>query len=307
MNNIKVSVIIPVYNTEMFIHETLLCILNQTLKEIEIIIVNDGSTDNSLPIIQELAKNDNRIQIYSQKNQGQSTARNIGIKKAHGEYLYFMDSDDILDTDTLECCYRECNSRKADLLFFDADILNPKNNYPLTLSYHRTQYTDAEQNYTGPEIVNLQLKTGAYRASVCLNLIQKKYLDRIGLTFYPGIIHEDELFTAQLYLQAQKVICIPRAFFKRRLRDDSTMTRKFSRRNIDCYFTVAQQLLRFADNQKTEIKNIVDTLLKKMLNAAVYNSHKLPFHDRLQVCSTCLRYYRHYIHIKTLAVLWLKK
>ena len=94
---IKVSVVIPVYNTEKYVREAVESIMNQTLRELEIIIINDGSTDNSLQVVEELAAADSRIQVYSQANQGGSVARNAGIARAYGKYIYFMDSDDYLD------------------------------------------------------------------------------------------------------------------------------------------------------------------------------------------------------------------
>ena len=90
----KVSVIIPVYNVEKYLKQCLDSVVNQTLKDIEIICVNDGSTDNSLEILEEYAQKDNRIIIISQENQGQSVARNIALEKATGEYVGFVDSDD---------------------------------------------------------------------------------------------------------------------------------------------------------------------------------------------------------------------
>src|SRR5690349_18213271 len=106
--DIKVSVIIPVYNTDEYLREAVNSIRNQTLQDLEIIIINDGSTDRSTQIINELANEDKRIKIYTQKNSGQSVARNMGIKMASGKYLYFMDSDDILDCYALETCYSKC-------------------------------------------------------------------------------------------------------------------------------------------------------------------------------------------------------
>ena len=97
----KVSVIIPIYNTALYLSEALDSICNQTLKEIEIILVNDGSTDNSLEIIREYSLRDNRITYFSQPNQGQGVARNLGLSHAVGKYIYFMDSDDILSIETL--------------------------------------------------------------------------------------------------------------------------------------------------------------------------------------------------------------
>lgn len=108
---IKVSVVIPVYNTEKYVREAVESIMNQTLRELEIIIINDGSTDNSLQVAEELAAADSRIQVYSQTNRGLSMARNAGITHAHGRYIYFMDSDDLLEKDAMELCYSKCEEK----------------------------------------------------------------------------------------------------------------------------------------------------------------------------------------------------
>ena len=89
-NEIKVSVVIPVYNTEKYVRQAVESVMYQSLKELEIIVVDDGSTDKSLSIVEKLGDTDKRIQIYTQANQGQSIARNRGISHAHGEYIYFM-------------------------------------------------------------------------------------------------------------------------------------------------------------------------------------------------------------------------
>ena len=101
----KVSIIIPIYNTAPFLRQTLDSICNQSLKELDIILINDGSTDESPNIIEEYVRKDNRIKHLTQPNQGQSVARNNGLQLAKGKYIYFMDSDDILDTDALKKCY----------------------------------------------------------------------------------------------------------------------------------------------------------------------------------------------------------
>ena len=93
----KVSVVIPVYNTADYLRETLNSICDQTLKELEIILLNDGSTDDSMSIIEDFAARDSRIQYHVQPNQGLSVARNQAMRYATGKYIYFMDSDDILD------------------------------------------------------------------------------------------------------------------------------------------------------------------------------------------------------------------
>ena len=119
----KVSVIIPIYNTAAYLPQALESICKQTLKELQIICIDDGSTDESPQIIKKRATLDERIQIISQKNQGQGAARNHGLSYATGEYIYFMDSDDVLATDCLETCYKLCETEDLDYVTFDAEVL----------------------------------------------------------------------------------------------------------------------------------------------------------------------------------------
>ena len=111
----KVSVIIPVYNVEEYLRECLDSVVNQTLKDIEIICVNDGSTDNSLAILEEYAAKDERLRVFTQENQGQSVARNLAMEKARGEYIGFVDSDDWIDLDFYEKLYRAAVKAQADI------------------------------------------------------------------------------------------------------------------------------------------------------------------------------------------------
>lgn len=119
----EVSVIIPIYNTAAYLRKALDSICDQTLKELEIILIDDGSTDGSRGIIEEYAKRDARIRWYAQPNQGLSVARNRGLLHATGKYIYFMDSDDILDTQALRHCHDLCEKRELDFIFFDAKPL----------------------------------------------------------------------------------------------------------------------------------------------------------------------------------------
>lgn len=117
MNSIKVSVIIPVYNIENWIDDCLISLINQTLKEIEIIIINDCSTDNSLNTLQKYSIEDNRITIITnKKNVGLGESRNIGIKKAKGEYIAFVDGDDWAEINYLEKMYNYATSEKVDIV-----------------------------------------------------------------------------------------------------------------------------------------------------------------------------------------------
>lgn len=127
-DKIKVSIIIPIYNARQYLEKCLDSVINQTLKDIEIILIDDGSTDSSLKICQEYAQKDNRITILAQKNQGAGAARNKGLKLAHGQYLSFLDADDIFDSNMLELMYKTAESQKTDIVICDVFHFNNKTN-----------------------------------------------------------------------------------------------------------------------------------------------------------------------------------
>ena len=195
---VKVSIILPVYNVGQYLDETFQSLLNQTLKEIEIIAVNDGSTDHSEEIIKKYVMQDSRISYYYQENQGQSVARNNALKHATGEYIYMMDSDDVLDDpDALSICYDYAEKCKADFIFFDGETLQEEGAMPISWDYHRTQDLEEMKPYSGEFLLNKMLDNSKHNCVVWLLLINRHYLKHIHLSFYPGIIHEDELFTTK--------------------------------------------------------------------------------------------------------------
>lgn len=116
-----ISVIIPVYNAEKYLQQCLNSICSQTLREIEILCIDDGSTDNSLNILQVYAKRDSRIRIFSQENQGAGAARNCGLRNAHGTYLSFLDADDFFEHSMLEKAVDSLEQYNADFVVFNSD------------------------------------------------------------------------------------------------------------------------------------------------------------------------------------------
>lgn len=266
--NIKVSIIIPIYNTEQYIKEAVLSISQQTLKEIEIILINDGSTDSSSKIIETMAQQDARIQIITTKNNGISIARNIGFHIASGEYIYFFDSDDILEQSTLETCYHKCHSQNLDFCFFDGLVIgNIKHPIYHPSFYIHTKNLNENKVYSGKEILNIQLTKDEYRSPVCLNFIKREFLEDIKLTFYPYILHEDELFTFLLYLKANRVSCIKQPFFYRRIRNNSIMTNSYSIKNAINYLTICK-ILSFHVHQYKK-KDIEHKLIQKRINSLI--------------------------------------
>ncbi|MCL1867938.1 MAG: glycosyltransferase [Paludibacter sp.] len=265
MENIKVSIIIPVYNTEKYIEEAINSIINQTLREIEIIVVNDGSTDNSAKILENFAQQDNRIKILThEKNKGQSVARNTGMDIMQGEYIYFFDSDDILELDCLELCYNKSQADDLDFLFFDA-VTFYDNGFisDLKLNYQRTKKI-IPKIYNGVELMKILLNRKIYSDSPCLSFIKTSFIKKNNIKFYPNIVYEDVLFTALLYVQAARVSFIDRNFFRRRIRQGSTMTTKISKERLENYFTIVYELVKFRNS-------LTDKNAKKVVNARLRN------------------------------------
>jgi len=120
LNKVKISIIIPIYNTEKFIEESLFSILSQSIREIEIICVNDGSIDNSKKILQNIALIQNRIILIDQKNKGVSSARNTALKFAVGEYILFLDPDDMFREKALNDLLNIAKKEKVEVIYFDA-------------------------------------------------------------------------------------------------------------------------------------------------------------------------------------------
>jgi len=263
MENIKVSIVIPVYNTEKYLKEAINSIINQTLREIEIIVVNDGSTDNSAQILENFTQQDSRIKLFThEKNKGLSEARNTGIKAVCGEYLYFFDSDDILELDCLGLCYNKSKAEDLDFLFFDALLFYDDKDKTKQKLLNYQRITDLSSGvYSGIEILEILLKKKAYRDTVCLSFIKTSYLNRLNLSFIPGIYHEDVLFSLQLYIEAQRVGFINRSFFYRRMRGNSIMG-KLSIKNIDDMLFIVQKM-------KKQQKNTNNVKLKEVLNIKI--------------------------------------
>ena len=127
MNQPKVSVIIPVYNTEKYLRECLDSVVNQTLKETEIICVDDGSTDESSEILKRFAEKDHRVQVYRTENRGAGAARNEGLKHAKGEYCSFLDADDLFEREMLSRAWEKAEAEQLDLVVFASDNFYSEN------------------------------------------------------------------------------------------------------------------------------------------------------------------------------------
>ena len=298
---VKVSVILPIYNVAPYLDEAFQSILTQTLSDIEIIAVNDGSTDNSQEVIEHYAAQDGRIIAIQQENQGLSGARNTALSYATGEYIYMMDSDDIISApDALYTCYNYAVNHHADFIFFDGDRFFDGGKDCIS-TIKRTHLVEENKKYDGEYLLNLMLEQRNHNSAVWLLFINHKYLKSIGLSFYPGIIHEDELFTTILTLNSNSIYCLKRTFVNHRVRSSSIMGQKYTKRNISCYLTVADELLRF---RRTPI---IHKFLRYTLSKVFYTGHQIPLKEKPSVFWRALRSgYLKYIEWKSTFVFWLK-
>ena len=282
------------YNVAPYLEDAFESVLNQSLKEIEVIAVNDGSTDNSEEIIKRYQQQDSRIIFFSQENKGQSAARNLALRQATGKYIYMMDSDDILSSpDALQICYDYAEKNHADFIFFDREWFSDQG--PIeTLGVHSIQYVEENKRYEGETLLNHLLDTESYNSVVWLLLINHDYLKSTGLTFYEGIIHEDELYTTILMLKSHSIYCLKKILVKHRIHSSSTIGKKFSRRNMDCYLTVADDLLRY------RYAPVIHKFLTYTLSRVFYTGHQISTKDKPAVFWRALKSgYLKYIGLKS--------
>lgn len=277
MESIKVSVIIPVFNTAIYLFDALKSITDQTLSAIEIIAINDGSTDNSAAILAQYASIEPRLKIITfEHNKGVSMSRNAGIAAACGQYVYFFDSDDLLEKDCLEACYKKSVALNIDFLIFDGvSFQHDAFAHGPALHYNLTKHLNNEI-YTGTELLDELNATKSYSCSVCLCFINRAYLSRTRLLFYPGILYEDVLFSLQLYMLAHSVSYIPLPYFRRRMRPNSTMTSQISQKTVNYRFVVCHELIaakaKFTDSRNRkqinlQVRNMMNFLLKNIVKS----------------------------------------
>ena len=220
---VKISVIVPVYNTEKYLKECLDSIVNQTFEDIEIICINDGSSDNSLGILNEYKKSDKRISVVCQENGGLSITRNHGIKLAKGDYIYFIDSDDYLELTALEELYTISKKDDLDILIFK--LINFDDG--TTDKYPSDYYEMESLKYLDGKVFNYEnLGDDIFNFAVSApGKFYKKELIQ-DMEFPQNLIFEDNLFFAEAMLKARRVSFYDKYLYNRRIRKDSITTTK---------------------------------------------------------------------------------
>lgn len=225
MSDVCVTVIVPVYNVEKYIRECLDSLERQTLKGIEILIVNDGSTDSSGIIAKEYCKTNSHFVLINRTNGGLSAARNTGLDVARGKYVYFLDSDDFLVDDALEKLYNKAESDNLDQLRFVAYTFEDgTTNYKWTRDNGEDgyKYLGTYSNVmSGVDFYRRTLDNNDFYPSCCLIFSKREIIEKNGLRFYEGILHEDNLFNFQFTSLCDRVAVLNEPLYYRRWRPGS--------------------------------------------------------------------------------------
>ena len=222
---VKISVIVPVYNVEAYLEECLEHVINQTFKDIEVICINDGSTDRSPDILNEFAQDDGRIRIINQENHGLGAARNGGIELAKGDYIYFMDGDDFLELTALEELYEISTKHDTDFTIFKLNNFDDKTKKPISDDYYsmphlKQRVGDEVFCYSDVEDMALRLAVNSQG-----NFFKRQFID--DLRFPEGLLFEDNVFFTKALFKAGRIFFYDRFLYNRRVREDS-LSKRFS-------------------------------------------------------------------------------
>lgn len=217
---VKISVVIPVYNVENYLRECLDSIVNQSLDDIEIICVNDGSTDNSLDILKEYESADSRLKVITQENKGAGGARNTALKIVNGEYVYFMDSDDTLELDAFEKLYHLAIESDADFIIFKISNFNYETGERMDDDYYTMPYLKervGKDAFSYDDVSDMALDL-----CVCCpgTFFRREFTE--GMEFPEGLLFEDNVFFTHAIFKADTVIFYDEFLYNRRLKSDST-------------------------------------------------------------------------------------
>ncbi|PVX51836.1 glycosyltransferase involved in cell wall biosynthesis [Balneicella halophila] len=256
----KVSIIIPAYNVEKYIAECLRSVLAQTFSAWEALVIDDGSSDDTLEVIRTF--NDIRIKSFTQENIGLSATRNQGVKMAEGKYVLFLDSDDRLQKETIEKCYSLIEKYNLDAVTFDGYDFIEKNGTEEILEggyFDRSKKLE-EKIYSGQEFLKREVFQKSVVVSAPFYFVKKEKL--VEVLFVKGLLHEDVLFHYQLMPLLDNIYYLPKKFYQRRLRENSIVHTTASLKSIESYQKIISYLQKryfhVESNQKKLYRKIIE-------------------------------------------------
>lgn len=273
----KLSIVIPMYNVEKYICRCIDSCLQQAQVQLgidyEIVCVNDGSKDSSEVMARKYEKKNNGIFVISQKNMGLSGARNTGLKKAKGDFVWFVDSDDWIEVDCLNKVIDLCQVHNLDILqFCAANIIDDK---PVRRFHRRNTGTIM----TGKECLK-------YRFPHCapFSIYKRAFLQENKLSFYEGIFHEDNEFTPRTYYMAQRVMAIDDILYYV-YQNPNSITRTINPKKSKDSILVMKSLHAFSKDFKGEERKSFDDIITSIMNVALHDTLGLSKQDQCEFAS----------------------
>lgn len=260
----KISIIIPVYNVEDYLEECLVSVLDQTLREVEIIIINDQSPDNSGKIANKYATKDSRIiYIVHEVNKGQAMARNTGLNQASGEYICFLDSDDKLEANALQLMYDKAIENDLDILEGKFRTFNTEGDFDSSPSFRNTDVV-----YSGIEVFDKAYKEKFFfTMPVWKRIWKREFIERINFSF-PSIYHEELIPLINAYLKADRIMYVNEIFYKYRIEREGSITNSCNLKQVEDFYTIYNYLSNL-------IKGTKNVVLRKFYQRRLANTMKI--------------------------------
>ena len=255
MDDKLVSVIIPVYNVEKYVEKCIKSVLNQSLKSIEIIIVNDGSTDKSKDIVTKISTMNNNIKVINQKNNGLSEARNVGIKSARGKYIFLLDSDDYLEKHVLENMVNRAEKDDADIVIGKFNFVYENNDRKKS----SVNWLDESLLVNNVEAIKELLLLEKFQFHACGKLYKRELFKKI---YFPkNKYFEDLATTYKLIYKAKKIVYINESCYEYLIRKGSICNSSFEERHLD-FINHIDDMEKFFKDEK--IYDFIEEFFVKM-------------------------------------------
>ena len=306
----KLSIIIPVYNVEQYLQSCVQSVIMQTYQDLQVILVNDGSTDSSGVLCDQLAQQDSRIQVVHKENGGLSDARNVGLKVATGDYVAFLDSDDVyLLNDGLEQLMALAQAEQPDVLLFQAvDV------YPHHQTVRKAYDVEYMATHSGAEVFAQLVRTQSFNMSACFQLIRRELLEQHQIYFEKGLLSEDVDWSLRLWRHVSKVRAINLPLYGYQHREGSIST-TYTIRNLRSYKRIFYKFVQLYNerelNAHTELYwKTVMGYLAQMYTSCLYAYGQIARKDKLEAYAILQKYtslLEHSISIKSERVIVLKR
>lgn len=260
-----VSVIIPIYNVEKYIDRGLACILNQTYQDYEIILVDDGSTDGSLKQCTIQAEKNPCIKVFHKANGGAGSARNLGIEKSSGEYVYFFDIDDLAEIGLLEYCVSTMDNSAADMMVFSYRNKDDSSGQEYEIVMNDIIISSNEE-LREIYVDQFIMKMNGFPWN---KMYRKSFLNKYHLRFEDLLIQQDEVFNLGIYPFITKVVLSSKILYTYFVYNKGNTRSRFIPQRFEIYKTVNQRFLRLMDFWKLEDNRMVNYMYQRLWSNTV--------------------------------------